>query len=56
MFFVPGLDTFLLICPTGNFCITRATTHAVIPGRREAASYDVQLHIRESISPLMYAA
>jgi hypothetical protein len=23
----------------------------VIPGRREAASFDVQLHIRESITP-----
>ncbi|MBO4224185.1 hypothetical protein [Bradyrhizobium neotropicale] len=29
---------------------------AVIPGRDEVASSDVQLHIRESISPRVYAA
>ncbi|MGY3618950.1 hypothetical protein ACVJGD_005146 [Bradyrhizobium sp. USDA 10063] len=35
MFFAEGLDRLLVICPTGTFCIARATTHTVIPGRRK---------------------
>jgi hypothetical protein len=38
-----------VICPSGRFAAPN--THFVIPGRDEVASYDVQLHIRESIGP-----
>ncbi len=34
-------------------CFRRLTDSAVIPGRRETASYDVQLHIRESITTIV---
>ena len=34
-------------------CFRRLTDSAVIPGRRETASFDVQLHIRESITTIV---
>ena len=45
IFFETGLDSQVADCPSGK-------SLAVIPGRDKVANFDVQLHIRESITTI----
>ncbi|MFL6789629.1 MAG: hypothetical protein ACJ8EE_00425 [Bradyrhizobium sp.] len=51
--FAKGAGQLLVICPTCCFWHVLRKSGLVIPGRRNAASFDVQLHIRESVTTIV---